>query len=164
MSRESSLQNVGTGFYRLEILQEPEFIPWRSPEIARFEIPFMKLFYTVNINLHFSWLKVAWISSDSSSRYYSLSKRRKRLEAIGWISGWVEGKNSPFSTADGLVHWDLQARLAEGIKSLNLFFSSFFSAYSNQPTTSATSSTIFYSPGITSFSLSLSRSLSFILM
>ena len=53
MSKESPFEIIYilTGFFSLEILQEPEVLGNRSAEIVRFAIP--SKFLTININLHF---------------------------------------------------------------------------------------------------------------
>ena len=58
MSRESVFVRtlMGTGFYDLQTLQEPEVGPWRLGEMARFEIP--QDSFTLNTNLHFLRLTI----------------------------------------------------------------------------------------------------------
>ena len=53
MSKESSFEimYILTGFFSLELLQEPEVLGNRSAEILRFAIP--SKFLTININLRF---------------------------------------------------------------------------------------------------------------
>ena len=53
MSKESpfEIMYIITGFFSLEILQEPEVLGNRLAEIVRFAIP--SKFWTININLHF---------------------------------------------------------------------------------------------------------------
>ena len=58
MSKESpfEIMYILTGFFSLEILQEPEVLGNRSAEIVRFAIS--SKFWTININLHFLRLTV----------------------------------------------------------------------------------------------------------
>lgn len=58
MSKESSFEitYILTGFFSLEILQEPEVLENGSAEIVRFAIP--SKFWSININLHFWRLEV----------------------------------------------------------------------------------------------------------